>query len=63
MQRQDIEIEILPDGNVEYTIKGIRGSSCENISELLEQLGQVEHEERTGEYYERDNESNLHVSR
>ena len=63
MQRQDIEIEILPDGNVEYTIKGVQGSSCENISELLEQLGEVELEERTGEYYERDNKTNLRVGR
>lgn len=62
MQRQDIEIEILPDGHVEYTIKGVAGSNCENISLLLEQLGDVEHEERTGEYYERETDANVLVN-
>ena len=48
---------------VEYAIKGVKGSSCENISALLEQLGPIEHEERTGEYYERDTDANVLVSR
>ncbi len=54
MNRQEIEIAILPDGRIEYTIKGVKGSACESISALLEQLGKVEVEERTGEYYDRD---------
>jgi len=62
MQRQEIEIEILPDGRVEYTIKGVPGSSCDQISALLEQLGQVEQEERTGEYYERDSDTGITIS-
>lgn len=52
MQNQEIEISILPDGRVEYTIKGVKGAACESISALLEQLGKVEIAERTGEYYE-----------
>lgn len=55
MNSQEIEITILPDGRVEYTIKGVKGSACEEISALLEQLGKVERDERTGEYYEDDN--------
>lgn len=51
MQSQEIEITILPDGRVEYTIKGVKGAACENISALLEQLGKVEKSERTGEYF------------
>lgn len=51
MQSQEIEIQILPDGRVEYLIKGVKGSACASISALLEQLGKVEHDERTGEYY------------
>ncbi len=61
MQREEIEITILPDGRVEYTIKGVKGSACESISALLEQLGQVEREERTGEYYERDADTALSI--
>lgn len=52
MQNQEIEISILPDGRVEYTVKGVKGAACESISALLEQLGKVETAERTGEYYE-----------
>ena len=54
MNMQEIEIAIQPDGRIEYTIKGVKGSACENLSALLEQLGKIETEERTGEYYEQD---------
>uniref|UniRef100_A0A7C1FI00 DUF2997 domain-containing protein n=1 Tax=Caldilinea aerophila TaxID=133453 RepID=A0A7C1FI00_9CHLR len=62
MQSQEIEIKILPDGRVEYLIKGIKGARCETISALLEQLGQVEQMERTGEYYEDDTHVDVTVS-
>ena len=62
MQRQEIEVTILPDGRVEYTIKGVKGSACESISALLEQLGKVEAESRTTEYYEQDPNTQIHLS-
>ncbi len=62
MQRQEIEVTILPDGRVEYTIKGVKGSACESISALLEQLGKVEAESRTAEYYEQDPNTQIHLS-
>jgi hypothetical protein len=62
MQHQEIEIAILPDGRVEYTIKGVKGSACESISALLEQLGKVEHEQRTGEYYEHESDAYIAVA-
>ena len=55
MQSEEIEIAVLPDGRIEYTIKGVKGSACESISALLEQPGKVERNERTGEFYEDDN--------
>lgn len=61
MSREEIEITIGPDGTVEYTIKGIKGSSCESISQLLEELGQVQHEEKTSEYYDRETESSIAI--
>jgi hypothetical protein len=61
MQREEIEIEILPDGTVEYTIQGVKGSACEDISALLEQLGRVEQAERTSEYYEREGDVDIHI--
>lgn len=62
MQNQEIEISILPDGRVEYTIKGVKGAACEDISALLEQLGKVEKSERTGEYYEDDTQVDVTVA-
>ena len=62
MNSQEIEIAILPDGRVEYTIKGVKGSACEQISALLEQLGKVEQDERTGEYFEDDNRVDVTIA-
>jgi hypothetical protein len=62
MQQQEIEISILPDGRVEYTIKGVKGGACESISALLEQLGVVEGAQWTGEYYEQDRDAHLNLT-
>ncbi len=51
-KKQEIEITILPDGRVEYTVVGVKGAHCEDIAGLLKVLGQVEQEQKTGEYYE-----------
>ena len=62
MNSQEIEITILPDGRVEYRIQGVKGSACEEISALLEQLGKVEQAERTGEYYEDENRLDVTIA-
>ena len=62
MNREEIEIAVLPDGRVEYTIKGVKGAACESLSALLEQLGRIEREERTSEYYEQDPDAHLRLS-
>jgi len=62
MNHEEIEIRILPDGRVEYVVKGVKGSACESISALLEQLGKVEHEEKTSEYYDRDDDVRLSIN-
>ena len=61
MQNQEIEITIEPDGKIAYTIKGVKGSACESISALLEQLGKVEEENKTGEYYEYGSDAHINV--
>jgi hypothetical protein len=62
MNREEIEIAVLPDGRVEYTIKGVKGAACESLSALLEQLGRVEQEQRTSEYYEQEPDSQITLS-
>jgi hypothetical protein len=60
-EQHEIQITLLPDGRVEYTIKGIKGRKCEDIAGLLKALGQVEHEENTTEYYEQESEVGIHL--
>jgi hypothetical protein len=62
MVREEIEVEIFPDGKVEYRIRGVAGSGCESISALLEQLGRVEESERTTEYYEKEPDEQIHIA-
>ena len=62
MTREEIEIEITPDGRIQYTVKGVKGSACESISELLERLGQVERAEKTSEYYDFEEETTVSIS-
>ncbi len=62
MEHEEIEIAVLPDGRIEYTIKGVKGSACESISALLEKLGKVERSERTGEFYEDGNRVDVSIS-
>jgi hypothetical protein len=54
MRKQDIEIKISPTGEVTFTVKGVKGSSCFDETKFLEQAlgGGVLEQERTSEYYE-----------
>lgn len=54
MRKQDIEITISPTGQVSFTIKGVKGSSCMDETKFLEQAlgGEVVDQQKTGEYYE-----------
>ena len=60
-EQHEIHITLLPDGRVEYTIKGVKGRKCEDIAGLLKVLGQVEHEENTSEYYEQESGVGIHL--
>ena len=62
MTSEEIEIEIQPDGGITYKIKGVKGSACQSISELLERIGEVEHEEKTSEYYDLEGDATVSIS-
>ena len=59
MRKQDIEITISPSGEVSFTVKGVKGSSCLDETKFLEKaLGNsVLEQEKTSEYYQ-ESESN-----
>ena len=52
MKRKEIHFVIAQDGNIQTTIKGIRGSGCSVIAEEFKSLGQVTEQKQTNEFYE-----------
>lgn len=59
MRKQDIEITISPTGEVSFTVKGVKGASCMDETQFLEDAlgGGVLEQERTSEYYEQGESS------
>jgi hypothetical protein len=53
-QRKELEITIGPDGEVQVTVKCVKGQSCVSETKFLEDaLGNtIESRELTSEYYE-----------
>jgi len=53
-QRKELEITIGPDGEVQVTVKCVKGQSCVDETKFLEDaLGNtIESRELTSEYYE-----------
>lgn len=60
---QEIEFTIKKDGSVEYTIKGIKGGSCEDLSKIFETMGTVTRSKKTGEYFEKEPETKVITQR
>lgn len=60
---QEIEFTIKKDGSVEYTIKGIKGGSCEDLSKVFEELGTVTTSKKTSEYFEKEPETKVITQR
>jgi hypothetical protein len=53
MAREELEIEISPEGKVTIKTIGIKGPRCLEIGEALaEMIGREEHRQLTAEYYE-----------
>jgi len=55
MRPNEIELKILPDGNVELHIQGIKGKSCVEVAKFFEKfVGEMKSLNYTNEYYEPD---------
>lgn len=55
MAREELEIEISPQGKVTVRTIGIKGPRCLDVAEALAQIvGQEQDRELTSEYYEAD---------
>jgi hypothetical protein len=51
--KQELIIEILPDGNLKIKTEGFKGADCEDeLKPLEEAMGEVTDRERTSDYYQ-----------
>lgn len=55
----DIEIVIAKDGSLSYTVRGVKGSSCKDLTKAIDALGAVTETKTTGEYMQIDNPARL----
>ncbi len=52
-EKVELEVVITPTGEVQITVKGVKGKSCEDLSRQIEaELGEVLERKRTPEYYQ-----------
>ena len=55
MPREELEIEIGPDGQVQVHVKGLKGKKCLEYKKVFsELLGPVKETKLTDEYYEEE---------
>lgn len=47
-----IEVVIKLNGEISYTVSGVKGSGCKNLTKAIDQLGTVKESKKTGEYFE-----------
>jgi len=60
--KEEIEIEISPDGKVKARTIGIKGPRCLDVAELLARIvGREESRELTSEYYETEAHTERHI--
>ena len=53
-----IYVKILPDGNVKYEVKGIKGKKCIDFTkEFEEAIGEVDKRYYTSEFYQKEDEN------
>lgn len=53
-QAHVIEVEILPDGKIKSTVKGVTGKSCTILSAWIDELGEVEIDRHTADWAKPD---------
>jgi hypothetical protein len=63
-RREELEIEISPDGRITVRVKGVPGKECLEASRFLEEaLGRRVTRELTPEYYQEQEESEEEIRR
>ena len=52
MKRHEIEIIVDLEGSISGTVVGIKGSSCQAITDIFSEIGRTEVATKTREYYQ-----------
>lgn len=52
LREEVIEVKIKPDGEIIYTVKGVKGSSCKDLTRFLDELGEAKLDSHTGEFFD-----------
>lgn len=47
---ETISVDIAADGSLSYTVKGIKGRGCKELTKAIDALGTVTESKTTGEY-------------
>ncbi|PIE35007.1 hypothetical protein CSA56_05885 [candidate division KSB3 bacterium] len=63
LNKQEVEFTITPDGNVEFSIKGVKGKQCLPVAELFNVLGTVESDQPTAEFYAKGDGQDVTIRR
>jgi hypothetical protein len=58
-----IDIEINEEGEIESTVNGVMGPSCEELTQWLESLGDVTEHHRTPDYSRQQTRGQAHMVR
>ena len=61
--KQEIEFVIKPNGDVEFTVKGVKGTGCEGLAKLFDDLGKKTSDRHTAEYYEKEGSAGIRARR
>lgn len=52
---ESVNIKINADGSLEYTVKGVKGKSCKDLTKLIDKIATVTESKNTVEYCELPN--------
>ena len=61
VKQEKIVVTISADGSVEVDVKGVKGTSCKDLTKFLEDMGTTDKTKVTDEYYERDFEPKVTI--
>ena len=61
MKRMEIHFIIDGQGNIQTTVKGVKGNGCKAIAEEIKKLGHAVGESPTGEYFEGKEKAVIHI--